>query len=81
MIAHVPLNYFPAEKKLEILIIGGGDGGTAREALKHGNVEKIMLVDIDEEVLGATSVFMPNVGKVLNWKSGEEERREEARKG
>lgn len=30
MIAHVPLNYF-GHKNISVLIIGGGDGGTARE--------------------------------------------------
>lgn len=33
MISHVALNVHPDPKK--VMIIGGGDGGTAREVLKH----------------------------------------------
>ena len=34
-----------------VLMIGGGDGGAAEEALKHPSVEQITLVEIDEDVL------------------------------
>lgn len=34
-----------------ILIIGGGDGGSSEEALKHPTVEQVKLVEIDEEVI------------------------------
>ena len=33
---------------IQVLIIGGGDGGSVREALKHITIEKIVLVEIDE---------------------------------
>ena len=46
MIAHVPLLTHPNPKR--VLIVGGGDGAAAREVLKHPNVEKIILVDIDK---------------------------------
>jgi hypothetical protein len=36
MIAHIAMNSHPHPQK--ILIIGGGDGGTAREVLKHDSV-------------------------------------------
>jgi len=48
MLVHVPMMMHPKPKK--ILIIGGGDGGAAREALKHG-VESIKIVEIDEMVV------------------------------
>ena len=38
MIAHVPLNYFN-NNPINVLIIGGGDGGTLREVLKHNNID------------------------------------------
>ena len=32
-----------------VLIMGGGEGATAREVLAHKSVEKVVMVDIDEE--------------------------------
>jgi hypothetical protein len=54
MIAHIPIASHPDPKT--ILVVGGGDGGVIREALKHKSVEKVTLVDIDEvsyHVLGS----------------------------
>ncbi len=34
-----------------VLIIGGGDGGSSEEALKHPSVERVTMVEIDEEVI------------------------------
>ncbi len=34
-----------------VLIIGGGDGGSAEEVLKHPSVEKVTMVEIDEDVI------------------------------
>jgi len=34
-----------------VLIIGGGDGGSSEEVLKHPSVEKVTLVEIDEQVI------------------------------
>ncbi len=48
MIAHLPLFAHPKPEK--ILIIGGGDGGTAREVLKHKTVKQVDFVEIDEDV-------------------------------
>ena len=58
MIAHVPVNYF--NRDINVLIIGGGDGGTAREVLKHQNVKKLVMVDIDEVVVKACKLHFPN---------------------
>lgn len=44
-----------------ILIIGGGDGGALREALKHPSVEKAFLVEIDSEVVEASKEHLPSV--------------------
>lgn len=51
MISHVPLFSHPHPK--DVLIIGGGDGGTAREVLKHTNIEKCIMVEIDSLVIEA----------------------------
>ena len=34
-----------------ILIIGGGEGATLREVLRHKSVEDVVMVDIDEELV------------------------------
>jgi spermidine synthase len=59
MIAHVPLLTHPHPEK--VLIIGGGDGGGAREALKHDSVKQVDLVEIDELVIEACKQYLPNL--------------------
>ena len=41
------------------LIIGGGEGATLREVLKHGTVEKAVMVDIDGELVDASRKYLP----------------------
>lgn len=57
MISHVPINYF--NKNLNVLIIGGGDGGTAKEVLKHNNVYNVTMVEIDKVVIDACKKYFP----------------------
>lgn len=57
MIAHVPLFTHPHPKR--VLIIGGGDGGTAREVLRHTTVEHCDMVEIDSVVVEACREFIP----------------------
>ncbi|MEX0890321.1 MAG: polyamine aminopropyltransferase [Balneolaceae bacterium] len=49
-----------------VLIIGGGDGGTAREVMKHPSVSRVDLVEIDEAVTEASKLFLPEVGDLDN---------------
>ena len=57
----------PALSSLEeisnILVIGGGDGGTVRECLKYKKVLKVDLVEIDEEVIRISKKYLTNIGK------------------
>ena len=46
---HPALAAHNAPKK--VLIIGGGDGGSSEEALKHPTVEQVTMVEIDGEVI------------------------------
>ena len=46
MICHLAMNSHPEPKK--VLVIGGGDGGVLREAVKHECLEEAVLCDIDE---------------------------------
>ena len=55
MIAHVPLFSHPKPK--DVLIIGGGDGGTAREVLKHKNTNCTM-VEIDSLVITTCKKYL-----------------------
>ena len=48
MLVHVPAMMHPKPEKF--LIIGGGDGGAAREALKH-EPESVTIVEIDRNVV------------------------------
>jgi spermidine synthase len=64
MIAHVPIFVHPDPRR--VLIIGGGDGGTAREALKHKGIERVVMVEIDKMVVDACREFMPRVSGALD---------------
>ena len=59
MFVHVPL--FAHENPKNVLIIGGGDGGILREAIKHKNIEKVTMVEIDKDVVNACSLHMPKL--------------------
>lgn len=48
------------------LVIGGGDGGTVREILRHQGVEKVTMVEIDEAVVEASKAFLPKISAALN---------------
>src|SRR5690606_15961839 len=45
MIAHPALLIHPDPQR--VLVIGGGDGGTVREVLKHRQVKEVVMVEID----------------------------------
>ncbi len=45
-----------------VLIIGGGDGGTAREVLRHPEVKRCVLVEIDGLVVEASREHLPEIG-------------------
>lgn len=47
----------PNPKK--VLVCGGGEGATLREALKHNTVEEAVMVDIDEELVDMVKDHMP----------------------
>lgn len=59
MMAHVPL--FAHDYPEDILIIGGGDGGIAREVLKHKDVPNIDMVEIDESVVSFSKQYLPEI--------------------
>ena len=59
MVTHVPMAVHPNAKK--ILIIGGGDGGVAKELIKYPFVEKIDVVETDKMFVDVCRKFFPEV--------------------
>ncbi len=57
MITHTAMAVNPNIKN--ILVIGAGDGGVARELSKYESIENIDLVEIDEDVVKVCKEFLP----------------------
>ena len=66
MVTHVPMAVHPNAKK--ILIIGGGDGGVAKELIKYPFVEKIDVVETDKMFVDVCRKFFPEVACGLEGK-------------
>ncbi|WP_407269237.1 polyamine aminopropyltransferase [Radiobacillus sp. PE A8.2] len=64
MMAHVPLFTHPNPK--HVLVVGGGDGGVIREILKHEQVEKATLVEIDGKVIEYSKKYLPEIAGELD---------------
>ena len=67
MLAHVPLAYTPDKSHrphsegLHVLIIGGGDGGTLTQVLRHGDVARVTIVELDPAVVAASREHFPHL--------------------
>nr|CAD7446928.1 unnamed protein product [Timema bartmani] len=48
-----------SKQNFQVLIVGGGDGGVAREVAKHPAVETIFQVEIDCRVIEVSKKFLP----------------------
>jgi len=59
MLAHVPIVAHGATH--DVLIVGGGDGAVLEEVLKHRDVARATLVEIDDRVVELSKRFLPNV--------------------
>lgn len=57
MIVHVPMFTHPNPKN--VLVIGGGDGGSIREIIKHPTVEKAQWIEIDGMVIDVCKEYLP----------------------
>lgn len=64
MISHIPMAVNPNIKK--VLIIGGGDGGTAREVSRYAHIETIDMVEIDERVVRLSQEYLPQTASRLS---------------
>ncbi len=63
MITHVALNTLKKPKKA--LVVGGGDGGSIREIIKHPSIEKATLVEIDRRVVEVSKEYLPEISHGL----------------
>jgi len=57
MVAHVPMLTHPDPAR--VLLVGGGDGGAARELLRHRALAHLVVVEIDETVVEAARAHFP----------------------
>ncbi|ALC40688.1 SpdS, partial [Drosophila busckii] len=57
MISFLPLCCHPNPEK--VLIVGGGDGGVAREVVKHPLVKEVHQVEIDNRVVELSKQYLP----------------------
>jgi len=64
MISHIPMMNHKNPKS--VLVIGGGDGGTVREILKHDTVEKVVLCEIDGMVIDVCKKYLPTIAGMLD---------------
>src|SRR5262245_66201275 len=62
MMSHVPL--FAHGRAKRALIVGGGDGGVLREALRHPELEQVTLCEIDRAVIDLCRHYLPEVAAV-----------------
>ena len=58
MLVHPPM--FAHPKPRRVVIVGGGDGGTLREVLRH-NPEQVVMIDIDEQFVRAAAENLPSL--------------------
>lgn len=64
MLTHPAMRIHPNPQN--ILIIGGGDGGTAREALRYSEVKRAVLVEIDEMVVELSKKYLGEISSAYN---------------
>ena len=64
MLVHVPMCAHAEPKN--VLVIGGGDGGCVREALRHETVARVTLVEIDGMVVDCCREFLPGIAGKLD---------------
>lgn len=50
---------FAHENPKRVAIIGGGEGATLREILKHKSVEKVVMIEIDEKMVQVSRKYIP----------------------
>lgn len=57
MMAHVSMAVHPHVK--DVLVIGAGDGGTIRELCKYDTIERIDMVEVDQDLVEVCKEYFP----------------------
>jgi len=63
---HEPMVHLPAIAHAEprsALVVGGGDGGAAEELLKHPSIERVVLAELDADVVQLARQWLGNIHK------------------
>ncbi|MGB5703289.1 MAG: polyamine aminopropyltransferase [Polyangiales bacterium] len=60
MLTHPALTTAPSIER--VLVIGGGDGGTVREVLRHPEVKQCVMIELDKLVVEAAKEYLPGIG-------------------
>ena len=58
MLSHVPILAHGAVRRV---IVGGGDGGMAREVLRHDRIDQVTMVEIDAGVVEFSKTYLPRL--------------------
>ncbi|MFA4028878.1 MAG: hypothetical protein GDYSWBUE_001343 [Candidatus Fervidibacterota bacterium] len=61
MLVHPPMVIHACPRS--VLVIGGGDGGTLREVLRHPTVERVTIVELDAEVIEECRRWLPEISQ------------------
>lgn len=64
MLVHVPMNVHRCPQR--VLVIGGGDGGTIREVLRHDTVKRAVMVEIDQRVVEVSREYLPSLSSAFS---------------
>lgn len=64
MLTHPAMMAHPRPER--VLVIGGGDGGTIREVVRHPEVQKAVLCEIDPRVTAVCREYLPEVASGLS---------------
>jgi spermidine synthase len=60
-LVHTPLLLYPrAPGAASVVIIGGGEGATVREVLRHGSVERLVMAELDGAVAHMCRAHLPS---------------------
>ena len=62
-LVHTTLVYLPHARR--VLVVGGGDGGTVSQLVRHPSLVEIVWVEIDEQVIQFAKEFFPRQSKAL----------------
>jgi len=64
MLTHPVMHAHPDPRT--VVVVGGGDGGTVREVLKHKSVEKCYFIEIDPDVIAVSKEFFPTISSAID---------------